>query len=446
MKLTIYKASDGDCNLLSDAAGTTHLLVDGGRAGAFEDHVASALEDLHAEGKSVRAVCVSHIDDDHISGVLKLIERKVAWVRHRFQIGDSDVPNPNPNPDHAEPNFGEPPDIGEIWHNGFREVASENAGPIEDQLAAVARLAFLSGDASAQELAESLDNLITGEKSAVRLQRKLKDEHLKIKHNPRENGKIILAGDSPDDAFDLGDHLSIRIVGPTNAQLVALREEWNTWLGANQDTLANLGNRALTIVRGALASSVAGLRDRLIDLSGELGDFGGVSAPNVASIVFLAEENNQGVLMTGDAVSQHVLEGVEAAGVVQPGEGLHVNILKVPHHGAAANTDRSFAKRVTADHYVFCSNGRHHNPDEKVLAAYIDSRLGAGDALSDNDEAGNEFKLWLNYDPDVNALTDSQKEHMDAVKEIVTTRAAGSGGRMTFEFIQGDSAEIDLDA
>ena len=91
MKLTIYKASDGDCSLLSDAADSTHLLVDGGRSGAFEDHVAGALEDLHSARKSVRAVCVSHIDDDHISGVLKLIERKVAWVRHRFQIGDSDV-------------------------------------------------------------------------------------------------------------------------------------------------------------------------------------------------------------------------------------------------------------------------------------------------------------------------------------------------------------------
>ncbi len=53
-------------------------------------------------------------------------------------------------------------------------------------------------------------------------------------------------------------------------------------------------------------------------------------------------------------------------GLIEDGGGLHVDILKFPHQGAAANMDASFAKRITADHYVICGNGRHDNPERSM--------------------------------------------------------------------------------
>ena len=42
---------------------------------------------------------------------------------------------------------------------------------------------------------------------------------------------------------------------------------------------------------------------------------------------------------------------------------LHVDVLKVPHHGAEFNMSTPFAQAVTADDYIFCGNGFATNPE-----------------------------------------------------------------------------------
>ncbi len=49
--------------------------------------------------------------------------------------------------------------------------------------------------------------------------------------------------------------------------------------------------------------------------------------------------------------------------------------LKVQHHGASANVTSDFARRVTANHYLFCGNGAHHNPELEVVKAFAEARL-----------------------------------------------------------------------
>ena len=41
---------------------------------------------------------------------------------------------------------------------------------------------------------------------------------------------------------------------------------------------------------------------------------------------------------------------------------LHVDILKVPHHGSERNISETFFDIVTADVYVISANGRDDNP------------------------------------------------------------------------------------
>ena len=103
MKLTIFKAGDGDCFLIDD--GTAHVLVDGGRMGSYTDHVSERLNQLHKDGHKLDRVCISHIDDDHISGVLRLLDDKVDWKVHRHQ---RDTLN---NTTHTAPDALEPPEV-----------------------------------------------------------------------------------------------------------------------------------------------------------------------------------------------------------------------------------------------------------------------------------------------------------------------------------------------
>ena len=50
------------------------------------------------------------------------------------------------------------------------------------------------------------------------------------------------------------------------------------------------------------------------------------------------------------------------------GDGkLHVDVLKVMHHGSNRNVTRSFFRKVTADTYVISANGHPDNPDLDTL-------------------------------------------------------------------------------
>ena len=59
---------------------------------------------------------------------------------------------------------------------------------------------------------------------------------------------------------------------------------------------------------------------------------------------------------------------------------MHVDLLKVPHHGSSNNLDDEFFERITADHYVFSGDGEHGNPERESLEMLLDAR---GDAPPD---------------------------------------------------------------
>src|SRR5687768_4313221 len=77
MKLEVFPSNKGDCLLLTSSKGV-QILVDGGMKSSFKEHVAGALSKL----KALDLVYVSHIDEDHISGVLQLLDDLVAWEVH----------------------------------------------------------------------------------------------------------------------------------------------------------------------------------------------------------------------------------------------------------------------------------------------------------------------------------------------------------------------------
>jgi hypothetical protein len=65
------------------------------------------------------------------------------------------------------------------------------------------------------------------------------------------------------------------------------------------------------------------------------------------------------------------------------GDKIHVDLLKLPHHGSNRNVRQGFFQRVSADHYVISANGRDGNPESETLEWIFAAR-------------GQEpFTLWL---------------------------------------------------
>ena len=101
-----------------------------------------------------------------------------------------------------------------------------------------------------------------------------------------------------------------------------------------------------------------------------------VTAPNLASLMLLVQEKGGGrLLLTGDGISSEILDGLRHYGKLDDDGRIHVTILKVQHHGAVANVDEAFVTGVTADDYLFCGNGAHHNPELEVVEELALARL-----------------------------------------------------------------------
>jgi hypothetical protein len=427
VKLRAFHGSDGDCLLLTTEDGSRNLLVDGGRSGAFQDHARPVLAAVAQAGGRLDRVCVSHIDDDHISGILTLVEDELAWRVFDFarQL----------DPTTPEPGHPRPPEIGAVWHNALFELVGEEMElQVAEGLATHASLLVGSTDDTLRELGESLENLATGEAASLELSRRLSAEQLGIAVNPETAGGLLLRG-GPADVVELGG-MTLRLLGPSQDDVEGLRGRFESWLAANQARLDRIRSELRDDEEDLSAAVLANPM-----LAASLGQGAeSVTAPNLASIMLWAEEGERSVLLTGDGVSDEVLEGLRHHDLLGDGDACHATVLKLQHHGALANVTETFVQRVTADHYLFCGNGRHENPEIEVVEALALARL---EGIAGSGPLGPDapFKFWFTSSP-ASDLTESQREHMEAVAARVEDLIAGSGGRLSAEFLDDGSFEV----
>ena len=169
-----------------------------------------------------------------------------------------------------------------------------------------------------------------------------------------------------------------------------------------------------------------------LELAKQLGRRHRVTAPNLASLMFLAEEDGETLLLTGDGHADDILKGLDHHNALDAYGKLHVSILKVQHHGSEHNIHREFCDAITADDYVFCGNGLHENPELDVLELIHDRRMA-------NDER--PFTFWFNSTSNL-STSDAGRAHMKKVETLVAKLSAKSAGRHANRFIDGSAIQI----
>ncbi len=425
MKLTVFQSDKGDCLLLAGADGT-RMLVDGGMGHAYKEHVAPALGALRQAGHRLDLVYVSHIDADHISGVLQLMDDMVAWRVHDLQVGGN-------NPTHPPPPRPRPPDVAAIWHNAFHEqLRGKNARPIAEMLAASAGMLSGAEELSLRREFSRQSMLAQSERQAVQLSRRIGAKQLKIPLNAAFGGKLAMVRDG-DAALALGG-LEIFVLAPFEADLEVLRAKWIKWLNLmkTKAVLAEIRRQARED-EDRLGNEVDRILLPLLFEAGALGNRKDVTPPNLASLMLLVREGNKTVLLTGDGHANEVRSGLDRHNLRDGNGRIHVDVLKVQHHGAAANLDPDFATHVTADDYVFCGNGEHENPELEVVELIARSRLADG--------TNRPFKLWFNSSPAV-ATNQARRDPMKAVVDLVADIKTHSNGRLRSFFLEGSSFDL----
>jgi len=197
-------------------------------------------------------------------------------------------------------------------------------------------------------------------------------------HWPLNQGfdEIVSAPDDAGVEVDL-DPLRLTVIGPRQAELAELREEWDKKV------------QKLAKAKPAEAAEIAEYLDE--------------SVYNLSSIVCLADvgtgKKRKRMLLTGDARGDKILLGLEAAGELKS-DPLEIDLLKVPHHGSSRNLEQEFFERVKAKHIVISANGKYDNPDletlEMIAAARPDDDFTLYLTNSDlGDEVGPRVEKFL---------------------------------------------------
>lgn len=447
MILRVFQGGKGDCLMLTGADGKK-MLIDGNVGPAYKKHVAPVLGKMRDKGETIDVVYLSHIDDDHIGGILQMMNDEVAWRIHEFQIKTD-------NPKHKPPTAPRPPKMKAIWHNAFHDLVDDNTGEIEDMLAASAAILSGSENDAVKALAAAQGELVTSISQSIKLTQRVSPEQLGLKLNEPAKGKLMLVRAAKSAPIKLGG-MRLSIIGPFSADLQKLREEWNAWLKANSKQLKTIRTQAKKDEASFSAQEIGDILQPKLDQAESLSELlpigedsvslaafklgvrTKVTTPNLASLMLFVEEGKKTLLLTGDGHQDDILRGLEHLKKITKQKGLHVDVLKVQHHGSEHNIDEAFCRKITADHYIFCGNGEHENPDVRVVKAIMDSRLGAKEQLSPNPEVGRPFKLWFNSHSTVTEKA-AAKKHMRKVEKLVEQTVAKSKGKLSGTFLKSGS-------
>jgi len=329
--LDVRRARKGDCLIVHYGTKTEPglMLIDGGPADVYKPHLKPRLAEIRkARGLAANAtlpvdlLMVSHIDDDHIRGVLELTKEMI------------------------ETQGPKPLRINGVWHNTFDDIIGNNPDRLRAAVTASFGAASLSGDG---EEVEGLDPEAAKVLASVSQGFRLRDDSraLKLRINPQFKGKVVIAKKGAKQV-DMGKGLKFTVVGPMNDEVLALQAAHDEFLEKHQGKKSE--------------ASLAAFTD--------------TSVPNLSSLVVLAEVGKKRILLTGDARGDKVIEGLELAGLLKKDgkSKIHVDIFKCPHHGSRRNNDPISFRRITADHYVFSGNGEHGNPARETLQMLLDER------------------------------------------------------------------------
>ena len=318
LRIRVVQAEFGDCFILEYGTATRprYILLDGGPGGIYKNHLRGELKRIAQAGHRLQAAIVSHVDNDHIIGLLEylaeLSENRLA----------------------GQPDFLP---VNELWFNSFDQTIGAGT-PFFERF----EVAF-SSDFPALSFMPAAGDFVFGIREGNKLN--IASQELGIQMNAAFGGKAILADAAPAPLKIPG--LNLWVVGPGQKNLIRLRKQWQDWL----EKVEKVAPFADPIVADKIDRSI----------------------PNLSSIMLLAVSGRRKILLTGDGLGDDVISGLQQARLLDGNGKLHVSILKLPHHGSARNVRRSFFDTVTANTYIISANGKYNNPDLATLVWLVES-------------------------------------------------------------------------
>lgn len=349
----MFAASNGDAFLLKDENPDGFaILIDGGFASTFQNEIRSELVTLRQEGRVLDLVIATHIDADHISGLIKFF----------CDNGPAKAPRIVK--------------VERVWHNSLRSIPAKSSQasrePSEDDHR-------LIDDICRRGFSLSNDSSRLGEEISARQGSSLASLLLKGGYNWNgSDGRLAI--DTSIGKFTLGPSVCINVLGPKLERLEDLRDRWIAEL-QRYGLVGNVleGERFDDAFEFLSATDKASMQAALTEIghsqssekSLEEAHHPDESVNNGSSIAVSIETPASNVLFLGDSWAQDIEEAIEER--AHGGLSLVFDAIKVSHHGSIGNTTCKLLSLVDSPVYLISTNGaKHGHPDLPVLREIVD--------------------------------------------------------------------------
>jgi len=310
INIELIQAAQGDCIWIEygiDESSLHRILIDGGTKGTYE-HLKIRIENLHADERHFDLLVITHIDSDHIAGILKLIEN-----------ADLDIT------------------FSDIWFNGYRHLGKSN----------------IRGVRQGEVLSDYLEKPHIFWNKAFHGQAVCMDKKKKFS------------------SVELPGGMKLTLFSPTKKALAELKPKWRkeaekAGLFSDHEVSDKEDIDTCPVESRSFASAV--LPD--IDTLAETPFKSDTSLTNGSSIAFLAEYNGKKMLFSGDAYADILLDSIKK--YLPACEPLYLDLFKIPHHGSEGNISKKLLERIRCSTYLISANGAYHkHPDEVAIARLI---------------------------------------------------------------------------
>ncbi|MGZ8268912.1 MAG: hypothetical protein ACXWUU_15790, partial [Burkholderiales bacterium] len=218
--LEVRRARKGDCLLLHFGSKTKPglAIVDGGPSGVYAAHLRPRLIEIknarrldNQQPLPVDLLMVSHVDDDHIQGILDLTRELTSSMTAPLV------------------------EVMSFWHNSFDDIignsAEELTAAMAEQFGAAALSGGLPDDATLDlEGDEDSEVVLASLKVLASIEQghrlRADAEKLGFPRNPEFDEKLIRAGRK---SLKVAEGLTFVVVGPMQRELEALQKKHDQW-------------------------------------------------------------------------------------------------------------------------------------------------------------------------------------------------------------------------
>jgi hypothetical protein len=351
LTLQMLPAGNGDCLWLEygPPGATRIVIIDGGvrdTVGVLQHRIDAACRERGTASLDVELLVVTHIDNDHILGILELLEARPAicvkdlWFNGRRQL--IDLPRPQP---------------GDITNTTAKKTRRSS------------RPADLMGGADDDEDDDG-DAMpppwdLLGPQEGDALSELIAKQRLPWNTHPSWKGGAIVVPDSGHLPFaTLDGDLRLTLLGPTLARLYKLRVAWPDVLGGIDEPAA---------ADTAAPADLLGRRDTWPPVWND-DEQRDSSKANGSSIMLLAEYDDQALLLAADGHAPDLVAALDRLCRERHVASMRLPLaaFKLPHHGSQKNLNRAVIEKTDCSRYLISTDGSgHRHPDHQSVLCLL---------------------------------------------------------------------------